>query len=144
MFIWHLNWNFWSRFFCKHFWEAQFWNLLRPCTLVVLQRSQNRFGFFIKLFLNCDNPTTSTPRPLAAKVNLTELSQDAKKQLFIAPILFLYYELSVCPLILNYNKIYFLFSLIAKPSRYIPDILCLIFLDILPVQKSDFLYSFHM
>ena len=35
----------------------------------------------------------------------------------IAPILFLYYELSVCPLILNYNKVYLAASLIAKPSK---------------------------
>jgi hypothetical protein len=53
------------------------------------------------------------------KVNLTELSQDAKKKNLIAPILFLYYELSVCPLILNYNKVYFPTSLIAKPSIHI-------------------------
>ena len=31
-----------------------------------------------------------------------------------APILFLYYKQSVCPLILNYNKVYLVSSLIAK------------------------------
>jgi hypothetical protein len=36
----------------------------------------------------------------------------------IVPILFLYYELSVCPLILNYNKVYLSASLTAKPSVY--------------------------
>ena len=49
------------------------------------------------------------------KVNLTEESQDAKKKFLIAPILFLYYEESVCPLILKYNKVYFVSSLITKP-----------------------------
>ena len=34
----------------------------------------------------------------------------------IVPILFLYYEESVCPLILKYNKVYFVSSLITKPS----------------------------
>ena len=43
--------NFWSIYFFKHFWETQFWKLLRPCTLVVLEISQNRFGFFINLAL---------------------------------------------------------------------------------------------
>ena len=33
-------------------------------------------------------------------------------------ILFLYYEESVCPLLLNYNKVYFASSLIAKPSMH--------------------------
>ena len=33
-----------------------------------------------------------------------------------APILFLHYEPSVCPLILNYNKVYLVSSLIAKPN----------------------------
>ena len=43
------NLKFWSRFFYKHFWEPQFWKLLRSCTLVILETSQNRFGFFINL-----------------------------------------------------------------------------------------------
>ena len=34
----------------------------------------------------------------------------------VATILFLHYELSVCPLLLNYNKVYFASSLIAKPT----------------------------
>ena len=34
----------------------------------------------------------------------------------IAPILFLCYEESVCPLILKYNKVYFVSPLIAKPN----------------------------
>ena len=42
-----------------------------------------------------------------------------KKKNLIAPSLFLYYELSVCPLILNSNKVYFGSSLIAKPSVYL-------------------------
>ena len=33
------------------------------------------------------------------------------------PILFLYYDLSVCPLLLNYNKVYLPSSLIAKPNE---------------------------
>jgi hypothetical protein len=40
-----------------------------------------------------------------------------KKKFLIAPILFLYYELSVCPLILNFNKVYLAASLIAKPTQ---------------------------
>jgi hypothetical protein len=39
-----------------------------------------------------------------------------KKKNLIAPILFLYYEESVCPLILKYNKVYFVSPLIAKPT----------------------------
>ena len=39
-----------------------------------------------------------------------------KKNFLIAPILFLYYEESVCPLLLKYNKVYFESSLIAKPN----------------------------
>ena len=34
----------------------------------------------------------------------------------IMPILFLYYEKIVCPLLLNYNKVYFASLLIAKPN----------------------------
>ena len=37
----------------------------------------------------------------------------------IAPILFLYYEESVCPLLLKYNKVYFESSLIAKPNNHV-------------------------
>ena len=59
---------------------------------------------------------TCRKKTLKIKVNLTELSQDAKKKL-IPPILFLYYELSVCPLLLNYNKVYLVSSLIAKPTK---------------------------
>jgi hypothetical protein len=47
---------------------------------------------------------------------LTEESQDAKKKNLIVPILFLYHEESVCPLILKYNKVYFVSSLITKPN----------------------------
>ena len=43
-------------------------------------------------------------------------AKDAKKKL-IAPSLFLYYDLSVCPLILNSNKVYFGSSLITKPTE---------------------------
>jgi hypothetical protein len=39
-----------------------------------------------------------------------------KKKNLIAPILFLCYEESVCPLILKYNKVYFETSLITKPN----------------------------
>ena len=39
-----------------------------------------------------------------------------KKKILIAPILILYYELSVCPLLLNYIKIYLVSSLIAKSN----------------------------
>ena len=39
-----------------------------------------------------------------------------KKIFLIAPNLFLYYELSVRPLILNYNKVYLAASLTAKPK----------------------------
>ena len=40
-----------------------------------------------------------------------------KKKISIAPILFLYYEESVCSLLLNYNKVYLVSSLIAKPNK---------------------------
>ena len=39
-----------------------------------------------------------------------------KKKILTAPILFLYDEESVCPLILKYNKVYFESSLIARPN----------------------------
>ena len=39
-----------------------------------------------------------------------------KKIVLIAQILFLYHELSVCPLILNYIKVYLVSSPIAKPT----------------------------
>ena len=42
-----------------------------------------------------------------------------KKKKLIAPILFLCYEESVCPLILKYNKFYFETSLITKPIEYV-------------------------
>ena len=41
-----------------------------------------------------------------------------KKKISIQPILFLYYEESACPLLLNFNKVYFASSLIAKPNAY--------------------------
>jgi hypothetical protein len=41
-----------------------------------------------------------------------------KKKILIAPILFLYYEESICPLILKYNKVYFVSPLIAKPTPH--------------------------
>ena len=53
-------------------------------------------------------------KDIEKKVNLIEESQDAKKNFLIAPILFLYYEESVCPLILKYNKVYFVSSQIAN------------------------------
>ena len=62
------------------------------------------------------------PRPLAGKdiekkVNLTELSQDAKKKkISVKFSIFLCYELSACPLILTSNKVYFASSLIARPT----------------------------
>ena len=40
-----------------------------------------------------------------------------KKKKIITPILFLFYELSVCQMILYYNKVYLTSSLIAKPRR---------------------------
>ena len=51
------------------------------------------------------------PRPLAAKdiekkSKFNRAKSGCKKKL-ISPILFLYYEQSVCPLLLNYNKVYF-------------------------------------
>ena len=49
-------------------------------------------------------------KTLKKKVNLTEQSQDAEKKK-IAPILFLYYEQSVCPLLLNYNNVHLASSL---------------------------------
>ena len=39
-----------------------------------------------------------------------------KKEKKIAAILLLYYEESVCPLLLKYNKVYFVSPLIAKPT----------------------------
>jgi hypothetical protein len=40
-----------------------------------------------------------------------------KKRILVAPILFLYYEESVYPFLLKYNKVYFASSLIAKPNH---------------------------
>ena len=40
-----------------------------------------------------------------------------QKKKIIAPILFLYHDEGVCPWILKYNKVYFLSSLITKPSQ---------------------------
>jgi hypothetical protein len=54
-------------------------------------------------------------KDIEKKVNLTEESQDAKMFLF-APILFLYYEEIVCPLLSKYNNVYFVSSLTAKPN----------------------------
>ena len=54
--------------------------------------------------------------PNEKKKNLPEPGR--KKMFLIAPILFLYYELSLCPLILNYKNIYLLSSLIAKSIFY--------------------------
>jgi hypothetical protein len=64
---------------------------------------------------------TCCNKTLKKKVNLTEESQDTQKKIIIAPILFLYYEESVCPLILKYNKLYFVSPLIAKPNLGIKD-----------------------
>ena len=60
------------------------------------------------------------PRPLAAKdiekkVNLMEESQDEKKKKKKF-LIFLCYEVSVCPLLLNSDNVYFASSLIAKPN----------------------------
>jgi hypothetical protein len=55
-------------------------------------------------------------KDIEKKANLTEPSQDAKKKNLIQFLIFLCYELSVCPLIFNSNKVYFASSLIAKPS----------------------------
>ena len=49
----------------------------------------------------------------------------------IAPILFLRYEESVCPLIFKYNKVYFVSSLITKPDL---DITCIILCFLLGLQ----------
>ena len=70
------------------------------------------------------------------KVNLAEQTQDEKKK--IAPILFLYYELIVCPLLLNYNKVHLPSSLIAKPNLYaICDIHLKTFAETTVDQKID-------
>ena len=55
-------------------------------------------------------------KDIEKKVNLMELSQDTQKIVLIAQILFLYHELSVCPLILNYIKVYLASLQIAKPT----------------------------
>ena len=46
-------------------------------------------------------------KDIEKKVNLSEQIQDAKIFFKNVPILFLYYELIVCPLLLNYNKVHF-------------------------------------
>jgi hypothetical protein len=59
-------------------------------------------------------------KDIEKKVNFVEQTQDAKKK-ETARILFLYYELIVCPLLLNYNKVHLASSLIAKTyCVYIP------------------------
>ena len=61
----------------------------------------------------------STPHPLVAKRHWKKSRfKGAKEKKIIAPRLFLYYELSVCPLLLNYNKVYLASSLIAKPTLH--------------------------
>jgi len=55
-------------------------------------------------------------KDIEKKVNSTELSQDTKFFFSILFLIFLYYELSVCPFFLNFNNVYFLPSLIAKPT----------------------------
>ena len=56
-------------------------------------------------------------KDIEKKSNFIRAKSGCKKKKIIAPNLFLYYELSVCPLILNYNKVYLAASLIAKPNK---------------------------
>ena len=69
----------------------------------------------------------STPayrkRTLKKRLDLMELSQDAKNIVLIAQILFLYHEQSVCPLLLNYNKACFGSSLIARSTVQLEKLL---------------------
>ena len=54
--------------------------------------------------------TKRAPRSLAAKRHWKEkkMTEPIQEVFFlIVPILFLYYELIVCPLLLNYNKVHF-------------------------------------
>jgi hypothetical protein len=62
---------------------------------------------------------TCQKKDIEKKGKFNGAKSGCKKKKIIAPSLFLYYELSVCPLILNSNKVYFGSSLIAKPSVYL-------------------------
>ena len=56
----------------------------------------------------------------------------------IAPILFVYYELSICPLILNYTKVYLASSLITKPDVGIITAKFLPFYNVVKKKKKTF------
>ena len=56
-------------------------------------------------------------KDIEKKSKFSRAKSGFKKKKSMAPILFLYSELSVCPLILNYNKVYLALSLIAKPNK---------------------------
>ena len=109
----------------KNIFPPAFFNILKEPLLVQKQTIPQKKALILS-FLQLESLRAwhyqegSTPtcrkKTLKKKVNLTEESQDAKKKNLIAPILFLYYEESVCPLLLKYNKVYFVSSLIAKPT----------------------------
>ena len=63
-------------------------------------------------------------KDIEKKVNLKEQIQDETNKKNV-PILFLYYDLIVCPLLLNYNKVYFGSSLNYQtyPSIFIHHLL---------------------
>ena len=129
----------WKKYFFEMilFWEncennifskknlRSFFNILKELLLVQKQMIPQQKSLILS-FLQLESLRAwhhqegSTPtcflKTLKKKVNLTKLSQDAKFIFLIAPFLFLHYELSVCPLILNYNKVYLPASLIAKPN----------------------------
>ena len=67
-----LNFDFWSIYFNKHFWKPRFWNLLRPCTLFVLQTSQKTLWILYRIsktFLNFGSAISAmTPPHLNAQV----------------------------------------------------------------------------
>jgi hypothetical protein len=60
-----------------------------------------------------------------------------KKKISIPPILFLYYEESACPLLLNFNKVYFASSLIAKPTLEWSTYLAVRGSEILPHREQE-------
>ena len=61
-------------------------------------------------------PRLLAAKPLKKKSNFNRAKSGRKKNFLIAPFLFLYHERSVCPLLLNYNQVYFGSSLIARPT----------------------------
>ena len=69
-----------------------------------------------------------------------------KKVFSIQFLIFLLYELSACPLLLNFNKVYFASSLIARPNTYTVYIPLILepFLEAIPQVVIALVYQCHI